>query len=153
MPKEGNKAPQFNLRNHEGRAVRLSDFKGKKVVLYFYPRDMTPGCTKEACGFRDDMREFEKRNAVILGVSTDNEASHRKFIERYDLPFPLLADTEHQVAESYGVWQEKNMYGRKVWGVKRTTFIIDENGRIARVFEKVSPAEHSREVLDALDSM
>lgn len=151
IPVEGSKAPQFKLKDGSGRTVKLSDFKGKRVVLYFYPRDMTPGCTIEACEFRDDANQFAKRNAVVLGVSTDDEASHRKFSEKYSLPFPLLADTEHEMAESYGVWQEKNMYGKKTWGVKRATFVIDENVKIARVFPSVKPEGHSKQVLDALD--
>lgn len=149
----GDRAPRFSLKDGEGRTVKLADFKGRKVVLYFYPRDMTPGCTKEACAFQDDLSEFDERNTVVLGVSTDDERSHGRFAEKYNLRFPLLADTDHQVAEAYGVWQEKNMYGRKMWGIKRTTFIIDEQGRIAHAFDKVSPAEHSREVLDTLDRL
>ena len=152
MPSVGEKAPQLKLKDEQGRAVKLSDFRGKRVVLYFYPRDLTPGCTKEACAFQEDLAEFEKRNAVVLGVSTDDARSHRRFREKYGLGFPLLTDAEHETAESYGVWLEKNMYGRKMWGIKRTTFIIDEQGRISHVFNKVSPAEHSREVLDALDN-
>jgi peroxiredoxin Q/BCP len=149
----GDKAPQLKLKDEQGRAVKLADFRGKKVVLYFYPRDLTPGCTKEACAFQEDLAEFEKRNAAVLGVSTDDARSHQRFREKYGLGFPLLTDAEHETAESYGVWQEKNMYGRKVWGIKRTTFIIDEHGRIRHIFNKVSPAEHSREVLDALDNL
>jgi thioredoxin-dependent peroxiredoxin len=152
MPSLGDKAPQLKLKDEEGRAVKLADFRGKKVVLYFYPRDLTPGCTKEACAFQEDLAEFEKRNAVVLGVSTDDARSHKRFREKYGLQFRLLTDAEHETAESYGVWKEKNMYGRKMWGIKRATFIIDEQGRISHIFDKVSPAEHSREVLDALDS-
>jgi peroxiredoxin Q/BCP len=149
----GDKAPDFNLTDTEGRAVKLSDFRGKKIVLYFYPRDLTPGCTKEACGFRDDLTQIERRGAVVLGVSTDDARTHRRFAEVYELTFPLLTDADHRTAESYGVWQEKNMYGRKVWGIKRTTFIIDERGRIIHVFNKVSPSGHSREVIDVLDRL
>jgi peroxiredoxin Q/BCP len=149
----GDKAPQWKLKDEEGRAVRLSDFRGKNVVLYFYPRDLTPGCTKEACAFQEDLAEFEKRSAVVIGVSTDDARSHERFRMKYGLGFPLLTDAEHETAKSYGVWQEKNMYGRKMWGIKRTTFIIDGQGRIAHIFNKVSPAEHSREVLDALDNL
>ena len=152
MPSLGDKAPQFKLKDEEGRAVKLADFRGKKVVLYFYPRDLTPGCTKEACAFQEDLAEFEKRNAVVLGVSTDDARSHKRFREKYGLQFRLLTDAEHETAESYSVWKEKNMYGRKMWGIKRATFIIDEQGRISHIFDKVSPAEHSREVLDVLDS-
>ncbi len=149
-PAEGSKAPQFVLNDADGKKVKLSDFKGKKVVLYFYPRDNTPGCTKEACGFRSDLAKFNRAKAVVLGVSTDDEASHGKFRNNYGLNFPLLADTEHKVAESYGVWQEKNMYGKKSWGVKRTTFLIGEDGRVLKVFNKVNTETHSRDVLDAL---
>jgi peroxiredoxin Q/BCP len=153
MPSVGDKAPQIKLKDEEGRAIKLADFRGKKVVLYFYPRDLTPGCTKEACAFQEDLAEFEKRNAVVIGVSTDDARSHKRFREKYGLQFPLLTDDGHETAESYGVWQEKSMYGRKVWGIKRSTFIIDEQGRISHIFNKVSPAEHSREVLDVLDRL
>jgi thioredoxin-dependent peroxiredoxin len=153
MPAVGDKAPQFNVADADGKKVKLSNFKGKKVVLYFYPRDMTPGCTKEACGFRDDLPNFHKKDVVVLGVSTDDEASHRKFREAHKLNFTLLSDPEHELAESYGVWQEKNMYGRKSWGVKRTTFVIDEQGRIAHVFNKVDTANHSKDVLNVLEKM
>lgn len=150
---QGDKAPAFKLTDENGRAVKLADYRGKKIVLYFYPRDLTPGCTKEACAFQADLSEYEKRNTVVIGVSTDDARSHNRFREKYGLQFTLLSDAGHETAESYGVWQEKNMYGRKIWGIRRSTFIIDEQGRIARVFDKVSPAEHSREVLDALDQM
>ncbi|HKP86289.1 MAG TPA: thioredoxin-dependent thiol peroxidase [Blastocatellia bacterium] len=153
MVRTGEKAPALKLTDENGRAVKLADYRGKRIVLYFYPRDLTPGCTKEACGFQADLAEYEKRNAVVLGVSTDDARSHSRFREKYGLQFPLLSDADHETAESFGVWQEKNMYGRKMWGIRRSTFIIDEQGRVARVFDKVSPAEHSREVLDALDQM
>ncbi|HEY6331544.1 MAG TPA: thioredoxin-dependent thiol peroxidase [Blastocatellia bacterium] len=153
MPAVGDKAPQVSATDADGKKVKLSNFKGKKVVLYFYPRDMTPGCTTEACGFRDDLPHFHKRDVVILGVSTDDEASHRKFREAHDLNFTLLSDPEHELAESYGVWQEKNMYGKKSWGVKRTTFIIDEQGRITHIFKKVDTANHSKDVMKVLDEM
>ena len=149
----GDKAPQINLKDADGRAVKLSDFKGKRVVLYFYPRDLTPGCTKEACAFQADSTKIQRKNAVVIGVSTDDEKSHQRFREKYDLTFPLLSDPEHKLADAYGVWQEKNMYGRKTWGVKRTTFIIDEQGRVAHVFNKVNVAEHSKEVLEKLDQL
>lgn len=149
----GEKAPELRLTDAEGRAVKLSGFKGKRVVLYFYPRDLTPGCTREACAFRDDLAEYERRNAVVIGVSTDDAASHKRFREKYDLRFQLMTDADHETAESYGAWQQKNMYGRKIWGIKRMTFIIDERGRIAHIFNKVNPSDHSREVLDALDSL
>jgi peroxiredoxin Q/BCP len=153
MVNEGDKAPAFKLTDENGRAVKLANYRGKKIVLYFYPRDLTPGCTKEACAFQADLSEYEKRNAVVIGVSTDDARSHDRFREKYGLQFTLLSDADHETAESYGVWQEKNMYGRKIWGIRRSTFIIDEQGRVARVFGKVSPAEHSREVLDALDKL
>ncbi|MCI0489478.1 MAG: thioredoxin-dependent thiol peroxidase [Blastocatellia bacterium] len=153
MPSVGEKAPALDLKDVEGRTVKLATFRGKRVVLYFYPRDLTPGCTKEACGFQSDLAEFERRNAAVLGVSTDDASSHKRFSEKYGLAFPLLSDEGHKTAETYGVWQEKNMYGRKIWGIKRTTFIIDERGRIARVFARVKPDTHSREVLDALDRL
>ena len=149
----GDKAPQINLKDADGRTVKLSDFKGKKVVLYFYPRDMTPGCTKEACAFQADSKKIQSKNTVVIGVSTDDEKSHQRFREKYDLNFPLLCDTEHKLADAYGVWAEKNMYGRKTWGVKRTTFIIDEQGRVAHVFNKVNVAEHSKDVLEKLDQL
>lgn len=153
IPSEGSKAPQITLTDADGKKVKLSDFKGQKVVLYFYPRDNTPGCTKEACGFRTDLPKFKRANTTVLGVSTDTEASHQKFRDNYDLNFPLLADTEHKVADAYGVWQEKNMYGKKSWGIKRTTFIIDEEGRISKVFKKVNTETHSKDVLDALKEL
>jgi len=149
----GDKAPQINLKDADGRTVKLSDFKGKKVVLYFYPRDMTPGCTKEACAFQADSKKIQSKNTVVIGVSTDDEKSHQRFREKYDLTFPLLCDAEHKLADAYGVWAEKNMYGRKTWGVKRTTFIIDEQGRVAHVFNKVNVAEHSKDVLEKLDQL
>lgn len=148
--KEGNVAPDFLLLSDEGKKVRLSDFRGRRVVLYFYPADDTPGCIKEGCGFRDDFRHFHKTGAVILGISPDDVASHQKFKAKYHFPFPLLADSDHKVAEKYGVWVEKNAYGRKYWGVARTTFLIDEEGRIARIFQRVKPEGHSQEVLEAL---
>lgn len=153
VPKAGDKAPDFTLQNDQGNKVKLSDFKGKKVVLYFYPRDMTPGCTKEACGFRDDLSALRDKNVEVLGVSTDSVDSHEKFREKYSLNFPLLADPEHKVADKYGVWQEKNMYGKKSWGIKRMTFVIDENGKIAHVFGRVDTATHSQDVLKVLDKL
>lgn len=147
----GSKAPAFTLPTDDGSSVSLTDFAGKKVVLYFYPKDDTSGCTTQACEFRDSWRAVQKAGAVVLGVSPDGVASHQKFRDKYDLPFPLLADEDHAVAERYGVWGEKSMYGRKYFGVLRTTFIIDEEGRIARVFEKVTPKGHAAEVLAALE--
>lgn len=153
MLQSGDKAPAWKLTDEGGRAVKLADFKGKRVVLYFYPRDLTPGCTQEACAFQSDLAEYEHRNAVVIGVSTDDARTHQKFRDKHGLQFTLLTDADHETAESYGAWGEKNMYGRKVWGIRRSTFLIDEKGRITRVFPKVSPAEHSREVLAALDEM
>ena len=149
MLKEGNKAPAFTAKDQDGNKVKLSDYKGKKVVLYFYPRDMTPGCTKQACSLRDGFSELTKANIVVLGVSTDDEKSHQKFIGKHDLPFTLIADVDHEVSEKYGVWVEKNMYGKKYMGIKRTTFLVNEDGKIATIMDKVKVAEHAQEVLDA----
>jgi peroxiredoxin Q/BCP len=149
----GDKAPAFSLKNTEGKTVKLSDFKGKKVVLYFYPRDLTPGCTKEACGFRDDYAQLKKRGVEILGVSGDDQASHQKFTEKHSLPFTLLSDPDHEIMEKYGAWGEKSMYGKKFMGVLRMTFIIDEDGRIAHVFKKVKPETHSQDVIKVIDAM
>jgi peroxiredoxin Q/BCP len=149
----GDKAPAINLKDTDGRTVKLSDFKGKNVVLYFYPKDLTPGCTKEACGFQEDLNKLEKKGAAIVGVSTDDAASHKRFREKYDLDFTLLCDTDHKLADAYGVWQEKNMYGKKFWGIKRMTFIIDRNGKIAHIFKKVNTDEHSKEVLEVLNKL
>jgi thioredoxin-dependent peroxiredoxin len=151
--KAGDKAPDFKLTNTQGETVRLSDFRGRKVVLYFYPKDMTPGCTKEACGFRDDYAELKKRGVEVVGVSADGEASHRKFAEKYSLPFTLLSDPDHAVMEKYGAWGEKTMYGKKVTGVLRSTFVIDEEGRVAHVFRKVKTDTHSRDVIEAVDKL
>jgi peroxiredoxin Q/BCP len=148
--KVGQKAPDFSVAADGGKKVKISDFKGKKVVLYFYPKDDTPGCTKEACAFRDGIAEIRKRGAVVLGVSPDDVESHKKFRDKFDLNFPLLADTGREMVESYGVWKEKSMYGRKYMGVERTTFIIDENGKISHIFPKVKVEQHYDEVLDAL---
>jgi peroxiredoxin Q/BCP len=149
----GDKAPQFTLNDGDGKKVKLSDFKGKKVVLYFYPKDLTPGCTVEACAFRDDIGAIKKLGAVVLGVSADSENTHQKFTAKHELNFPLLADLNHEVCEKYGAWQEKSMYGRKYWGIARITYIIDENGKIAKVFGKVKPAGHSEEVIAAIKSL
>jgi thioredoxin-dependent peroxiredoxin len=151
--KAGDKAPAFSLKNTEGKSVKLSDFKGKKVALYFYPKDMTPGCTKEACGFRDDYSELKKRGVEVVGVSADDQGSHQKFTEKYSLPFTLLTDADHSVMEKYGAWGEKNMYGKKITGVLRSTFIIDEEGHIAHVFRKVKTDTHSQDVLKVIDQM
>jgi peroxiredoxin Q/BCP len=150
MLKPGAMAPAFNLSSDAGDQISLRGLKGKKVVLYFYPKDDTSGCTAEACEFRDSWRDVERTGAVVLGVSPDGVASHVKFKKKYSLPFPLLADEDHAVAEAYGAWGEKSMYGRKYRGILRTTFIIDEAGKIARIFEKVKPKGHAAEVLEAL---
>ena len=147
MLTEGKAAPKFTAKDQDGNKVKLADYKGKKVVLYFYPRDMTPGCTKQACSLRDGFSELKKQNIEVLGVSTDDEAKHQKFIAKYDLPFTLIADTDNKVSEKYGVWVEKNMYGKKYMGIKRTTFLIDEDGKIAKIMKKVKVGEHSDEVL------
>jgi thioredoxin-dependent peroxiredoxin len=147
---EGAPAPDFEVETDTGGSVRLSDFRGKPVVLYFYPKDMTSGCTAQACGIRDAYEDFSSADAVVLGVSPDSAASHVKFRQKHELPFTLLADTDHAVAERYGVWVEKSMYGRRYMGVERSTFVIDADGTVARVFRKVKPAEHARLVLDAL---
>ena len=145
----GDAAPDFEARDAEGNTVKLSSLRGRKVVLYFYPKDDTPGCTKEACSFRDGFAEFERRGIEVLGVSTDDERSHRKFAEKYSLPFKLLADTEHRVADLYGVYGEKQFMGRTYMGVARKTFLIDEEGRLRKVFDKVKVDEHADEVLNA----
>jgi peroxiredoxin Q/BCP len=150
MVKEGNKAPAITLKDQDGTKVTLNDFKGQNVVLYFYPKDNTSGCTKEACNFRDDFPHFGKMNAVILGVSPDSVESHNKFAGKYDLPFKLLSDEKKEVIEKYGVWKEKSMNGKKNMGVERSTFIIDKNGKVKKVFRKVKVADHNKEVTDAL---
>ena len=149
MPKEGSAAPNFAAKDANGETVRLKDLRGQKVVLYFYPKDDTPGCTKEACSFRDAFAEFKKRGIKVLGVSKDSEASHKKFAAKYKLPFTLLADPDHSIADAYGVYGEKKFMGRTYLGVKRVTFLIDEKGKVKKVFEKVKPEEHAREVLEA----
>jgi peroxiredoxin Q/BCP len=150
---EGAKAPAFTLATDEGKKVKLSDFAGKKVVLYFYPKDDTPGCTKEACAFRDRSKEFAKLGAVVLGVSPDGVESHAKFKAKYELPFTLLADEGHALAEKYGAWREKNMYGKKSMGVQRSTFIIGADGKVAKVWKKVSVDGHDEAVLEALRAL
>ena len=147
--KEGDKAPDFEVPNASGDTVRLKDLRGKKVVLYFYPKDDTPGCTKEACAFRDSFSKFKRRGIEVLGVSLDSEKSHQKFAQKYDLPFGLLADTHKTVSEAYGTYGEKKFMGRKYMGNNRMTFLIDEKGRIKKIFEKVKPEEHAEEVLAA----
>jgi peroxiredoxin Q/BCP len=147
---EGSLAPDFELKSDAGETVKLSQFRGRPVVLYFYPRDDTPGCTKEACAFRDSYDEYLAQDAVILGVSRDGEESHRKFKEKYDLPFTLLSDPDHEVAEAYGVWAEKSMYGRKSMGIVRSTFVIAPDGTIARAMRGIKVPGHSDKVLEAL---
>jgi peroxiredoxin Q/BCP len=149
MPKEGSVAPNFAAKDANGETVRLKDLRGQKVVLYFYPKDDTPGCTKEACSFRDAFAEFKKRDIKVLGVSKDSEASHKKFAAKYKLPFTLVADPDHAIADAYGVYGEKKFMGRTYMGVKRITFLIDEKGKIKKVFEKVKPEEHAQDVLEA----
>ncbi len=150
MIEEGSPAPDFELTSDSGETVKLSSLRGKPVVLYFYPKDDTPGCTTQACGIRDSYGEFEQAGAVVLGVSPDDEKSHVKFRKKHELPFTLLADTEHEVAERYGVWGEKKFMGRTYMGVKRWTFVIAEDGTVKKVFPDVKPAEHADNVLAVL---
>ena len=150
MLKKGMKAPDFTLPDKDGKEVKLSDFLGKKVVLYFYPKDNTPGCTRQACAFASAYAEFEKRNVKVIGISKDSVSSHVKFAEKYGLPFTLLADPERKAIEPFGVWQEKKMCGKVGMGVVRTTFIIDENGYIEAVMEKVKPDTNAGEILEYL---
>ena len=145
---EGTPAPDFSSKDQNGQSIKLSDFRGKKVILFFYPKDNTPGCTKEACAYRDASQNFEANNTVILGVSPDTEKSHKKFIDKFDLPFQLLCDTDKDICEAYGVWVEKSMYGKKYMGVERSTFLIDENGNLAAVRRKVKPEPHVAEMLE-----
>jgi thioredoxin-dependent peroxiredoxin len=150
--KIGDPAPDFSLPADNGQTVSLKDFRGKKVILYFYPKDDTPGCTTQACGFRDSYPQIEERNAVVIGVSPDDVKSHQKFKTKFDLPFLLVADTEHTLAEAYGVWGEKLMYGKKFLGVQRSHFVIDEEGRLLDVQGKISPADSVSQALKILSS-
>jgi thioredoxin-dependent peroxiredoxin len=152
MITEGEQAPDFELTSDDGQNVRLSDLRGKPVVLYFYPKDDTPGCTKEACEFRDAFDEFRDRGVEVLGVSPDSVASHQKFKSKHELPFTLLADPEHEAAEAYGVWGERSMYGKKFMGIKRSTFVVDRDGRIAKAMVGIRPAGHAAQVLESLPS-
>lgn len=151
MLEVGDKAPEFTLKDDQGADVSLKDFKGKTVVLYFYPKDDTPGCTKEACDFRDNIKKFTKKNAAIVGVSPDETKAHVKFKTKYDLPFSLLSDPEKKMLQAYGVWKEKSMYGRKYMGVERTTFVIDGKGVITRIYPKVSVTGHIDIILSELN--
>ncbi|MGH0034802.1 MAG: peroxiredoxin [Myxococcota bacterium] len=149
---EGKKAPAFTLRNADGEKVALKDYSGRNVILYFYPRDDTPGCTKEACGFRDLWKDIQEQDAAVLGVSPDGEAAHRKFADKYDLPFPLLCDPEKKVMEKYGAWGEKMMYGKKTVGVIRSTVWIGPDGKVVRHWKRVAKAaDHPAKVLEALE--
>jgi len=148
--KEGFKAPDFSLPDLEGNKISLKSFSGKKVVLYFYPKDMTTGCTREACDFRDSFPKFNKIDAVVIGISKDSVKSHNKFKEKYDLPFILLSDENGEVCEKYGVWKEKSMYGKKYMGIERTTFIIDENKKVMKIFPKVKVNGHIQEILNII---
>jgi peroxiredoxin Q/BCP len=150
MLTEGDKAPDFETIDDNGTTVRLKDLRGKKVVLYFYPKDNTTGCTKEACDFRDNLTRIKKQDALVFGVSPDSQRSHENFRTKYELTFPLLVDAEKEIANAYGVWKEKSMYGRKYMGIERTTFIIDEKGKISKIFPKVKVAGHVDAVLQAL---
>jgi peroxiredoxin Q/BCP len=147
---EGKPAPDFALTSDEGTTVRLSELRGKPVVVYFYPKDDTPGCTAQACGIRDNYDAFGERGAVVLGISPDDESSHVKFKQKYGLPFTLLADPDHNVADAYGVWGERSMYGKKYMGIERSTFVIDPEGNVSRVMRRVKPDTHAQQVLDAL---
>ncbi len=145
--KAGDVAPDFSVNDQDGNPIKLSDFKGKKVVLYFYPKDNTPGCTSESCNLRDNYQALQKAGYEILGVSKDNEKSHRKFIDKFELPFTLLADTEKDIHGKYGTWIEKSMYGRKYMGTARVTFLIDEDGKIEEIIEKVKTKDHTAQIL------
>ncbi len=153
IPQAGTKAPEFNALTDTDEHLALKSLRGKPVILFFYPKDDTSGCTKEACSFRDNLPRFDGVDAVVLGISPDDAKSHRKFKEKFGLNYPLLVDTDHRIADEYGVWQEKSMYGRKYMGVARTTFIIDAKGRIAKVFEKVKPEDHAIEVAEAIAAL
>lgn len=147
---EGTKAPDFTAKDQDGNTVSLSDFRGKDIILYFYPKDDTPGCTAQACDFRDNYQALQQQGFTVIGVSTDDEQSHQKFISKHQLPFTLIADTDKQIVEAYGVWVEKNMYGKKYMGTARKTFVIDKEGNIRRIIGKVDTKNASQQVLDAL---
>lgn len=145
---KGQKAPEFTGKDQEGRDISLADFRGKKVILYFYPKDQTPGCTAQACNLRDNYPELQKQGYEVLGVSSDSQASHRRFIEKQELPFTLIADEDKSIHEKYGVWKEKNMYGRKYMGTVRTTFVIDKEGTIEDIIKKVKTKDHTAQILN-----
>jgi peroxiredoxin Q/BCP len=151
--KIGDTASLFTLKNQDGKDISLSDFKGKAVVLYFYPKDDTPGCTTESCNFRDEFPKFGKMNAEIIGISADSIKSHKKFVDKFNLPFNLLSDESREVIEKYDVWKEKSMFGRKYMGIVRTTFIINPSGKISKIFEKVNVDGHNNEVMEALKEL
>lgn len=153
MVEEGKKAPVITLNDQDGKKVSLNDFKGKNIILYFYPKNNTSGCTLEACNFRDDFPKFGNMKAVILGVSPDSVESHKKFAEKYNLPFRLLSDEKKSVLKKYGVWKEKSMYGKKYMGVERSTFVIDKTGKIRKIFRKVKVADHNDEVMEVLKEL
>ena len=150
---EGKKAPAFSLADQDGKTHRLADYAGRPVVLYFYPKDDTPGCTKESCAFRDNLPKFKKSKAAIFGVSILDEASKKRFADKFDLNFPLLADADHEVAENYGVWQKKSLYGRQFMGIVRTTYLIGPDGKIARRWDNVKVDGHAEEVLEAVQNL
>jgi peroxiredoxin Q/BCP len=149
---EGEKAPQFEGKDQDGNMIKLSDYSGKKVILYFYPKDDTPGCTKEACNLRDNYQELKDQGFEIIGVSADTEAKHKKFIDKYELPFPLIADTDKEVIEAFGVWGEKKFMGKTYDGIHRITFVIDENGNVLKRFDKVKTKDHTAQILEALNA-
>lgn len=149
MPKPGAEAPRFEGETQDGEKLNLADYRGRKVALYFYPKDNTPGCTRQACNLRDNWSALQEAGVSVIGISGDTAASHAKFADKYDLPFPLVADPDKRIIEAYGVWGEKSLYGRRYMGIKRTTFLIDEKGQIVHVFEKPRVKEHAQEVLRA----
>lgn len=153
MLKVGTKAPDFTLQDQDGKDVSLSDLKGKKVILYFYPKDNTSGCTKQACAFKELYPDFMEKDAIVLGVSKDSVASHKKFQEKYQLPFELLSDPEHKVIEQYDVWKEKSMYGKKYMGIVRSTYLIDEEGNIKKALEKVKPQQNPEQMLKLVEDL
>jgi peroxiredoxin Q/BCP len=149
--KAGDKAPDFQGKDQNGNLIKQSDFSGKKMILYFYPKDNTPGCTSEACDFRDNYEMWLSKGYAVIGVSADSEASHKKFAEKHELPFPLIADEDKTIIQAYGVWGEKNLYGKKSMGIKRTTFVIDENGIITNVFKQVKSKTHTNQILEKIN--